>query len=72
MFRNRIFKIASTKDFEQLALEIFQYQSENNVVYKQFLAFLKVDTTSVKKISDIPFLPIDFFKQFEIITGKSE
>ncbi|MCM2303029.1 MAG: acyl transferase, partial [Flavobacteriaceae bacterium] len=72
MFRNRIFKIASTKDFEQLALEIFQYQSENNVVYKQFLAFLKVDTTSVKKITDIPFLPIDFFKQFEVITGNSE
>lgn len=72
MFRNRIFKIVSTEEFEQLTLEIFQYQSENNTVYKQFLAFLKFDTTSVKKITDIPFLPIDFFKQFEVITGKSE
>jgi phenylacetate-coenzyme A ligase PaaK-like adenylate-forming protein len=72
MFRNRIFKIASTEEFEQLTLEIFQYQSENNTVYKQFLAFLEFDTTSVKKITDIPFLPIDFFKQFEVITGKSE
>lgn len=72
MFRNRIFKIASAEDFDQLTLEIFQYQSVNNTVYKQFLAFLKFDTTSVKKISDIPFLPIEFFKQFEVVTGKSE
>ncbi|MDH3381995.1 MAG: acyl transferase, partial [Flavobacteriaceae bacterium] len=72
MFRKRIFKIASAEDFDKLTLEIFQYQSENNDVYKQFLAFLKFDTTSVKKIRDIPFLPIDFFKQFKVITEKSE
>lgn len=72
MFKNRIFKIASTEEFEQLTLEIFLYQSENNAVYKQFLAFLNVDISSVKKITDIPFLPIDFFKQFEVITGKNE
>lgn len=72
MFKNRIFKIASVEDFDQLTLEIFQYQSENNTVYKQFLAFLKFDTTSVKKIRDIPFLPIEFFKQFKVVTGKSE
>lgn len=72
MFRNRIFKIDSSATFEQLALEIFQYQAKNNIVYKQFLAILKFDISSVKKITDIPFLPIDFFKRFEIITGKNK
>lgn len=71
MFRNRIFNIASANEFDALSLEIFQYQSEYNSVYKQFLEFLKLDPKSVKKITDIPFLPIDFFKRFEIITGKA-
>lgn len=70
MFRNRIFKITSTKEFEQLTLEIFRYQAVKNPIYKQFLEMLKFDTSSVKQISQIPFLPIDFFKRFEIITEK--
>lgn len=69
MFRNRIFNIGSSKEFELLALEIFQYQAKNNRFYKQFLTVLNFDTALVKKITDIPFLPIDFFKRFEIITG---
>ncbi|MDP2088475.1 MAG: acyl transferase [Flavobacteriaceae bacterium] len=72
MFRNRIFKIGSSEEFEQLALEIFQHQAKNNIVYKQFLDILKFDTASVKKTIDIPFLPIYFFKRFEIITGKNK
>ncbi|MDP3353996.1 MAG: acyl transferase [Flavobacteriaceae bacterium] len=71
MFRNRIFKIGSSEEFEQLALEIFQHQAKNNIVYQQFLDILNFDTSSVKQITDIPFLPVDFFKQFKVITGKS-
>lgn len=72
MFKNRIFKISSSHEFEQLALEIFRYQATNNIIYKQFLAFLKLDITAIKKIVDIPFLPIDFFKRFEIICGNNK
>ena len=71
MFRNRIFKITSNKEFEQLTLEIFRYQAVKNPIYNQFLEMLKFDTSSVKQISQIPFLPIYFFKRFEIITGKN-
>ena len=69
MFRNRIFKITSNKEFEQLTLEIFRYQAVKNPIYNQFLEMLKFDTSSVKQISQIPFLPIYFFKRFEIIVS---
>jgi phenylacetate-coenzyme A ligase PaaK-like adenylate-forming protein len=52
--------------FEALALKIFQYQSQNNEVYKTYLQLLKIDTTKIDKVFKIPFLPISFFKTFNI------
>jgi hypothetical protein len=52
--------------FESLALKIFQYQSQNNEVYKTYLQLLKIDTTKIDKVFKIPFLPISFFKNFNI------
>lgn len=69
MFRNRIFNIGNSDDFELLALEIFQYQAKENAVYTKYLSFLNIDINTVKKLSDIPFIPVEFFKNFEIITG---
>ena len=47
--------------FESLALKIFQYQCQNNEVYKTYLQLLKIDTTKIDKVFKIPFLPISFF-----------
>ena len=52
--------------FESLALKIFQYQSQNNVVYKTYLQLLEIDTTKIDKVFKIPFLPISFFKTFNV------
>ncbi len=56
--------------FEQLALDLFQYQAVNNPVYRTYLGYRKVSPAAVKKIEDIPFLPISAFKQHEITTGQ--
>jgi len=64
-----IFEIASERDFEQKALEIFRFQSKNCKVYADFLKFLKVDISSVVRIEDIPFLPIQFFKSHQILSS---
>ncbi len=58
--------------FEQRALEIFHFQAQNNLVYRDYLRMLKLDATDVKSIAEIPFLPISFFKTHEVITGKHE
>lgn len=54
--------------FEALALEVFRFQAENNPVYKDFLQALKVDPAPIRDITQIPFLPVRFFKSHEVKT----
>jgi phenylacetate-coenzyme A ligase PaaK-like adenylate-forming protein len=56
--------------FEALAMEVFHFQALHNPLYAQFLSLLRRDASSIKKLVDIPFLPISFFKSHEIKTGK--
>lgn len=64
-----IFTLSSRKAFDKLALKVFRYQHEHNAVYRSFCDFLKVDVQKVKSITQIPFLPIQFFKSHEVISG---
>jgi len=61
-----IFDIKSSLEFENKAIEVFKYQFENNLVYRSFCDLLHKHPCDIKKIKDIPFLPIDFFKSHEI------
>lgn len=63
-----IFSISSAEAFEKLSLSVFAYQAATNPVYKEYLQHLKISADSVKSLSDIPFLPISFFKTHEVIT----
>ncbi len=62
-----IFNINSQKQFEKIALKIFRLQYDNNLVYQEFCQHLKVEKSSVKTLSQIPFLPIQFFKTHEVV-----
>jgi phenylacetate-coenzyme A ligase PaaK-like adenylate-forming protein len=64
-----IFTIANQKQFEKIALKVFRFQYENNLVYRDFCNFLKVEKSSVKSLQQIPFLPIQFFKSHEVISS---
>ena len=73
MLETAIFSIKSSDEFERLAIEIFRYQYENTEVYRKFCNLLKVAPSTVKKIENIPFLPIQFFKSHRVISkGVSE
>ncbi len=61
-----------TEQFNNLALEIFKFQAQNNSVYNTFLNHLKINPTNISDIYEIPFLPIEFFKNFKIKTGHFE
>lgn len=63
-----IFQISSKKEFEKITLKVFRFQYDNNAVYRNFCTLLKKDKTNVKRIQDIPFLPIQFFKTHDIIS----
>ncbi len=69
---NSIFKIDNTIQFNEIALKIFQFQAYNNQIYKDYLKGLNVNPTSVKHISEIPFLPIRFFKSHSVVSFKEK
>lgn len=66
-----IFTISNQKQFEKIALKVFRFQYENNLVYQEFCDFLKVNVQKVKSIEQIPFLPIQFFKSHEVVSNKN-
>lgn len=70
--QSEIFNIKTASEFEDLALKIFKFQFENNVVYRSFCDLLYKHPADIKDISDIPFLPIQFFKTHQVITSKGE
>jgi phenylacetate-coenzyme A ligase PaaK-like adenylate-forming protein len=64
-----IFTISNQKQFEKIALKVFRYQYENNLVYREFCEFLKTDVQKIKTIQQIPFLPIQFFKSHRVVSN---
>ncbi|MGV9003314.1 LuxE/PaaK family acyltransferase [Flavobacterium sp.] len=64
-----LFTISSQKQFDKLALKVFRFQYENNIVYRQFCDYLKTNPQEVKTIKQIPFLPIQFFKSHNVISS---
>lgn len=63
---------ASPVNFNNLAIELFQFQYEFNPVYRKYCDTLKVSPFSVTSLEKIPFLPVSFFKTQEIKTGEFE
>jgi len=49
-------------------MAVFRFQAEQNPVYRQYLHSLKIEPASVMELTEIPFLPVEFFKTFEINT----
>jgi phenylacetate-coenzyme A ligase PaaK-like adenylate-forming protein len=64
-----IFSISNRKQFEKIALKVFRYQYDNNVVYREFCQHLKVEKQDVSSLIQVPFLPIQFFKSHQVVSG---
>jgi len=62
--------ILDASQFEELALELFQFQASENEVYKAYLKARKIEMNRVKSLESIPFLPIRFFKDFPVVCGR--
>ena len=65
-----IFEVEA-KTFDELALAVFRYQYDNNVVYREFCNLLSKNPASVESPEDIPFLPIELFKTHRIVSGNA-
>ncbi len=61
----RIFA-ASSVNFTELAVELFNFQYRYNDVYRNYCNTLNILPSQVDTITKIPFLPVEFFKTHEI------
>ncbi|WP_230040682.1 acyl transferase [Chryseobacterium sp. Bi04] len=62
-----IFDIQTEQDFVEASLKTFRYQYENVEIYRKFVNFLKVNPDEVDSVLNIPFLPIEMFKNHQIL-----
>ncbi len=66
------YKIKTHRDFEKLAIKMFNNQYENNLVYNKYCNLLEISPPKIKKLIKIPFLPIQFFKTHKVISNKKK
>lgn len=64
-----IFGIDGQEAFRECALETFRRQYALCPQYRQYAGLMEASPETVKDVADIPFLPIRFFKQYDIISS---
>lgn len=63
---DKIFDIKSEEDFKKICFEIFKYQVDYNPIYSAYCEII-LKGKNPNKLTEIPFLPISFFKEEQII-----
>jgi phenylacetate-coenzyme A ligase PaaK-like adenylate-forming protein len=71
ILRHEVLKTTAA-NFEQIALQVFNFQYENNPLYREYCILLRKMPNNVNYIHEIPFLPIAFFKNKIIKTTQFE
>jgi phenylacetate-coenzyme A ligase PaaK-like adenylate-forming protein len=64
-----IFNIQSEEEFNRVALEVFKFQYSSNTIYNAYCKQLNINIQTIQHYSQIPFLPISFFKTHEVKSG---
>jgi hypothetical protein len=62
----------SEHNFNEISLKIFRFQAKNNSVYAQYLDLIDQDASKIDRYTQIPCLPITFFKTHKVTTGDFE
>lgn len=60
------------ENFTERALEVFNFQYQNNNIYRAYCDILKTNPAAINTLEKIPFLPIQFFKSKEIKSTEFE
>lgn len=69
--RQKVTRLNHSDDFNALALEIFRYQREFNPIYCRFLQLTGKANTEPRNWTEIPCLPVSFFKTHTLYCGKT-
>ena len=64
----KVFAITNEKELPIIALEVHHFQFNNNNIYRDYCNAIGRQPGKVNKVTDIPFLPISFFKTHRVET----
>lgn len=67
-FKKGIFHI-NERNFESHCINLFAFQYLHNSLYRKYCHLLAKNPDNVRAVSQIPFLPIEFFKNHVVKTG---
>lgn len=67
---NSIFSISNPKEFENMSLQIFNHQYHHNTIYRSFCDLINCSDSDVHSVSQIPCLPIQFFKTHKVVSSQ--
>jgi phenylacetate-coenzyme A ligase PaaK-like adenylate-forming protein len=65
-------QIQSDAEFNSRAIELFRKQKDSCEIYNQYLRLIRQHDKPIQHWSEIPFLPIEFFKSHRVTTGDFE
>ncbi len=65
-----IISIQTRKEFHKIAMKVYRYQYEQNLVYREFCELIRKTPAEVKSLEQVPFLPIEFFKSKDVLSTK--
>jgi len=71
-YTSAIFRIGSDHDFNGLALELFHHQYWNNPLYREYCDLLGFKPGEMTSPMELPFLPVEFFRDRTVLTGKAD
>ena len=66
---DNILNITARDAFDTAALELFRYQAERCAPYRRYIELLGIEPEEVKRVEDIPMLPIELFKSEDVYCG---
>ena len=62
-------EIQTEDDFNQHCLETYHFQLQHCQVYRDYVSLIGKEKDQVQHYTDIPFLPIDFFKTQKVLAA---
>lgn len=59
----------NSRSFDDLAMQAFRFQYEANPVYREYCTYLQVDPSAIRRVEEIPYLPVEMFKTHRVVCG---
>lgn len=70
--QQQVFGINNERSFAEVALRTFRYQAQHCAIYGEFIKGLSIDPEQVRTLEQIPFLPIEFFKNHTVVSDPDQ